>query len=343
MLGKVPLVPFQVLDGVAAVSVELVRGIVENLGTSGAGPFEMLVHLAFRPTVIAKAVETMIEPLAHEVLDAIAPRGEADLVEEYAHPFPCKVILRLLGIPMRDEQRTLHWAIKLIELPWDPEGAIAASREFTSYLGPLVAQRRAEPTDDLISELAAVEIDGDRLDDEAIFSFARLLFPAGSDTTYKNLGSLLATVLRHPEIERLAREQPNRIPAIVEEGLRFESPVALLPRWCSKDVLLGGVHIPANSPVLFGIAAANRDPAVFPDPHRFDPERQLRASLAFGHGLHFCLGSHLARRELEVALAAALDRLPGLHLTDPENVQILDAVFRGPRELRVRFEARPGS
>jgi cytochrome P450 len=297
-----------------------------------------LVSHAFRPALMRRAVETLLEPLADELIDRFAARGEADLVAEFARRFPFLAITRLLGIPVADEDRLIEWAQKLIEFPWDPEGARKGAREFTDYLGALVAERRAHPGEDLVSELANAELGGERLADEEIFSFFRLLFPAGSDTTYKNLGSLLATVLALPEVAELARTDAEAIPAIVDEGLRFEPPVALLPRACGKDVHWAGVHLAAGAPLLYGIAAANRDPAVFAEPQRFDPARKGNRHLTFGHGLHFCLGSHLARRELEVALAAVLRRLPGLALAEPETTRIVGAVIRGPEHVRVRWE-----
>jgi cytochrome P450 len=298
-----------------------------------------LVSHAFRPALMRRAVETLLEPLAHELIDRFAARGEADLVVEFARRFPFLAITRLLGIPVADEDQLIEWAQKLIEFPWDPEGARKGAREFTGYLAALVAERRARPGEDLVSELANAVIDGERLADEEIFSFFRLLFPAGSDTTYKNLGSLLATVLSLPEVAALARTNADAIPAIVDEGLRCEPPVALLPRACGRDVHWAGVQLTAGAPLLYGIAAANRDPAVFADPQRFDPARRGSRHLTFGHGLHFCLGSHLARRELEVALGAVLQRLPGLTLAEPENTPILGAVIRGPAHVRVRWES----
>ena len=297
-----------------------------------------LVSHAFRPALMKRAVESLLEPLADELLGRIAARGEADLVPEFARRFPFLAIARLLGIPVADEDQLLGWAQKLIEFPWDPEGALRASREFTAYLRTLVAARRARPGQDLVSELANLELAGERLADEEIFSFFRLLFPAGSDTTYKNLGSLLALVLERDEVAELARTDPRAIPAIVDEGLRCEPPVALLPRACGKDVHWAGVHLTAGAPLLYGIAAANRDPAVFAEPHRFDPTRTGSRHLTFGHGLHFCLGSHLARRELEVALAAVLRRLPGLRLAEPGAIRIVGGVIRGPERVLARWE-----
>ena len=173
-----------------------------------------LVSHAFRPALMKRAVESLLEPLADELLGRFAARGEGDLVAEFARRFPFLAITRLLGIPVADEDRLIVWAQKLIEFPWDPEGALRASREFTAYLHALLAQRRARPGDDLVSELANLELAGERLADEEIFSFFRLLFPAGSDTTYKNLGSLLALVLARPDVRELALASPHTLPAM---------------------------------------------------------------------------------------------------------------------------------
>jgi cytochrome P450 len=294
-----------------------------------------LVSSAFRPQVMRRSVETLLEPLAHEIIDEFAEEPQVDLIGAFTRRYPFRVITRLLGIPVSDEAQLLRWALGLIDYPWDPEGALACSAEFTRYLAPLVHERRRRPGEDLISELAVAEIEGERLSDEQIFSFVRLLFPAGSDTTYKALGSLLYAVLTEPGIKDALLADPGQRAAVVQEALRWEPPVALLPRMTGKDTRWGGVELAAGTPLLFGIAAANRDPEVFPEPDRFDPSRRSRSSLTFGHGVHFCLGSHLARRELEVALGAILERFPGLRLVEPDAVRITGGVLRGPAELRV--------
>ena len=296
----------------------------------------LLVSPAFLPSRVKAYAETLLEPLAHELIDGFAAHGETELVSALTRPYPFMVITRLLGLPMEANKKFLDWALQLINYPWDPEGALAASAAFTDYLAPLVAERRRRPGEDLLSLLATEEVEGQRLSDEEIFSFVRLLFPAGSDTTYKALGSLLVAVLTHPEVRKLVVTEPSERRWVVEEGLRWEAPVALLPRMCSKSTVLGGVELEAGSPMLFGITAANRDPDEHPDPDRFDPGRREQ-NLSFGHGVHFCLGSHLARREMEVALGALFERLSNLRLVEPESVEIVGAVIRGPKELRVVF------
>lgn len=295
-----------------------------------------LVSRSFLPRRVESFVEGCITEEAVRRVDAMKDAEEVDLVEALARPFPFSVITRLLGLPVEDESRFLEWALKLIDYPWDPEGALRARREFTQYLAPVLERRRSEPGDDVLSVLASAEPDGERLSDEEIFSFCRLLFPAGSDTAYKNLGSLLTALLTTPGMADRARGSDADRGALVQEGLRWQPPVANLPRTCSRDIVLAGTPIKAGDPMLFGLAAGNRDPEVFSDPHRFDPDRaNSHQHLSFGHGAHFCLGSHLARRELETGIKVLFERFPKLELVAPESVEIVGCVLRGPRELRV--------
>jgi cytochrome P450 len=294
-----------------------------------------LVSPAFMPKVVRSYIESLIEPVAHELLDAIEGVGELDLIPAFSRPFPFRVITRLFGIPVTDEPKLLHWALKLIDYPWDPDGAVAARHDFAAYLRPFLDERRSRPGPDLLSKLATAEFEGERLSDEEIFSFARMIYPAGSDTAYKNGGSLLYAILRDPELRALARSGDAERKALVQEGLRWEPPVANLPRICSADVALGGVAISAGEWTLFSISAANSDPSVFPDARRFDPTR-THEILSFGQGHHFCLGAHLARTELETAIRVIFQRFPNMTLAPGKPVEIVGGVLRGPRELWVR-------
>lgn len=294
-----------------------------------------LVSRPFFPAKVRAAVEALLEPVANELLDQIEGKEEVDLVEAFLRPYPFTVITRMLGIPIDDEGRLLEWALKLIDYPWDPEGAIKARNDFADYMNPIVNQRRVQPGEDIISMLATAAFEGEQLSDEAIYSFLRLLFPAGSDTTYKVGGSLFYAVLSEPEIRTMAAKNDQARAAVVQEALRWQPPTALLPRMCSADTELGGVEIKAGDWVLFGIAAANSDPDIFPDPRQFNPMRDNK-NLAFGHGEHFCLGSHLARQELETELKLVLQRFPAMSLAEDKPVRFSGAVLRGTPELWVR-------
>jgi cytochrome P450 len=296
-----------------------------------------LVSHPFFPKQVRALGGTLLEPEAHRLMDELATTPQPlDLVQRLCRPYPFRVITRMLGIPVDDDDRFLEWALKLIDYPWDPDGALRARREFSAYLTPIIHQRRAEPGDDILSILAGVEFEGHHLTDEEILSFCRLLFPAGSDTTYKNLGSLLAAILAEPALIVRARGGDADRAALVQEGLRWQPPTALLPRMCSRDTNLGGVTIKQGEWVLFGITAANSDPAVFADPRRFDPARTGK-NLAFGHGVHFCLGSHLARAELETCIKVLFARFPGIALAEGHPVEIVQGVLRGPKALWVNL------
>lgn len=294
-----------------------------------------LVSRPFFPKLIRAAIEALIEPTANELLDEIEGQKEVEFVTAFTKPFPFRVITRMLGIPVDDEDKLLHWAVKLIDYPWDPEGAVQARHDFADYMKPVLDARRAQPADDIISQLVVAEFEGNTLSDEEIYSFLRMLFPAGSDTTYKLGGSMFYAILSDPGIRARAMLDDKAREDIVQEALRWQAPVALLPRMCSKDTELGGVKIKQGQWMLFGITAANSDPEIFENPRQFDPDRKNKI-MTFGHGEHFCLGSHLARRELETAVRVVLERFPNMALSPDKEVSFVGGVLRGTPELWVR-------
>jgi len=296
-----------------------------------------LIASAFTPRSIGAQQTELLEPLAHELIDGLAGESRFDLVPRFAHRYPALVITRLLGVPVHDEALFLQWGLDLFLFPWNPDKATRAWKAFRDYLAPVVRDRREEPGEDLLSALVRVELAGEKLSDDEIFSFLGILYPAGADTAYKAIASMLAVVLRDRVLFERARAESGIRESIADETLRWEAPVALLPRRAARDTQLGGQAIAAGDQMLLGIAAANRDPAVFADPDRFDPDRrQLEKSLVFGHGPHFCLGAQLARAELRVALGALAERLPGMCLEDPCDIETTGAILRGPRRVVVR-------
>jgi cytochrome P450 len=296
-----------------------------------------LISFAFIPSAIAEISSSLVEPLAHELLSEIGDEREFDLVSAFTRRFPAAVITRMLGIPVHDEKQFLDWAIKLFQFPWDPTGARLAWKRFTNYLKPILKERRKEPGEDLLSILIRAESEGQRLTDAEILSFIGILYPAGSDTAFKSMGSMMYGVLTHPDIREAAIAEPAIRSRIAEEAMRWEPPVALLPRRASLDSEIGGVTIRSGAQVIFAIAAANRDPRVFDRPDSFDPTRpRLKDSLVFGHGPHVCLGAELAREEMKIGLGVMLERFPDMRLVDADSVQVLGSILRGPRELRVR-------
>ncbi|MFF7233848.1 cytochrome P450 [Streptomyces sioyaensis] len=283
-----------------------------------------LVVKAFTPG----RVETLRAPVrrvADELLDAMAERGRADLIADYAGPLPITVICDLLGIPQRDRRDFLAWSDALITPdPSRPEGmkqAIGAMLEF--YTG-LIAAKRAEPGDDLLSDLIAVRDDApatdgsDRLTEDELTSLAFLILFAGYENTVHLIGNAVLALLDHPDLLRQLQQNPAELPAAVEEFLRYDGPGPLaIRRFPTQDVEIGGVRIPAGDSVLLAIASANRDPARFPAPDALDRGRDLSGHLAMGHGIHYCLGAPLARMEAVTALEALLGRFPELRLDVP--------------------------
>ncbi len=293
---------------------------------------------AFRSRAIERFEREGMARLAHELLDRLDPRAEVDLARGFTRLYPFIVISRMLGVP-RDAEALFHrWALQMLGAPMDRAAGLRAAAEFTRYLRPVVAARRAEPRGDVISELAAAEVEGRRLDDEAIFSQLRLLFSAGATTTHDALGNLLHLLLSEPERWKAVVEDPGRRPGAIEEALRLETPVPNLPRLSApQPIVFTGVEIPANTIVLFSMSAANRDPAVWEAPDRFDPERSGEAMLTFGRGERSCPGMHLARKEIATALDVLIERVPTLRLVgDPAESAPRGAIVRGPGRLRVR-------
>ena len=268
-----------------------------------------------------------------------ADPGKADrYIQKLNARFPGIVITRLLGIPRDSDVDLQHCAHRLLSYPSDPAGALAAKAEFTHVLAPLVQARRRDPGTDLISTLATSDEQGVALTDEEIFTFVRLLFAAGTDTTYHGLGTLVYALLTNrAQLDRVLAAPDTEVRWAVEESLRWEPVVSMEPRRAPTATVWYGSELPAGARLLFGIAAANRDPERFADPDEFDVGRRPEPIMTFGIGPHFCLGAHLARAEMAMALRVLLERLPGMTLPEPQQTRIHGTVLRGPRHLRVRW------
>lgn len=284
---------------------------------------------AFRSKAVSRFDEESLVPLANEVVDAFADWGHADLVAELTTVLPFAAITRKLGVPRRADQQMRAWADLMLSYPSNPDGAVGAANEFSVSLGPLLEERREKPGEDLLSDLAATELGGERLSDDEICATIRLLFAVGATTTSHAMANMLWTLLERPELLDRARQEESLRAGIVHELLRWEGPLPTLPRLASKDARFAGTNIPAGTIMLFGLASANRDPRIFEDPDTFDPDRAPGDILTFGFGPKFCPGSHLARRELLTALTVVLERLPGLRLSDPSPQGKSDSEPRG--------------
>ncbi len=299
--------------------------------------YRKLATPAFRSRAVQSYEKSGLAALAHELIDGFGERREVDLVSEFTARFPYLVISRLLGLPREREEEFHRWALALLRFRDDPVAAAAAAEELTTFLAPVVEARRAEPKNDVITGLVQASVEGRQLTDEEVYSHVRLLFPTGGETTHGSLGNLLFALLRHEDAWSQLQQHPEQIGAAVDEVLRWETPIAVLPRMSAGEpVEFYGVEIPADSWVLFAMAGANRDPAVFPDPDRFDIGRSQTDTLSFGRGVKSCPGMHLARRNMVVAIEAMLERMPELELLDAEAAVPRRTVLRSPDALRVR-------
>jgi cytochrome P450 len=310
-----------------------------------------LILKAFTPRAIA-ALEPRIREISRALLEPhLDGDGELDLVDDFAVPLPMMVIGEMLGTPVGDLPRLRAWSEVILSLAQTISGTAEAAQqaeaafravtvEMREYLASALAERRGQPRDDLFTRLLQAEVDGEGLTDDEILGFFQFLLVAGHETTTNLIDNAVLSFVENPgELARL-RATPDLLPSAIEEVLRHRSPVQATFRLTRRDVELHGQVIPARRLVLAMIGSANRDPAHFPDPDRFDITRHPNAHLAFGHGVHFCLGAALSRLEGRIALADLLERAPGLALASDQPWEPRQAFHvHGPNHLRVRLTA----
>ncbi len=298
-----------------------------------------LVAGSFRSKVLERWEEGLVALVVNELVDSFVERGRSDLVRDVTFNFPVQVIARILGLPRSDYQRFQRWAIEITSVATNWERGVAASSALRDYFAEVMAERRSSPGDDLISDLVRAEIDGERLNDEEIYSFLRLLLPAGVETTYRASGSLLFGLLHdRAQLEALYADRSLFAQAF-EEAVRWEPPVTVILRRAMCDTELAGVRIDEGADVALMIGSANRDERKYADPDRFDMFREVRQHVGFGFGVHVCLGMHLARMESRVAINTLFDRLGPFRLDpDAESPHIEGLAFRSPLSLPVVFD-----
>ena len=286
-----------------------------------------LVTQAFTPRAV-EALAPRISALTAELLDPVVPAGSTDLIEQLAYPLPVIVIAELMGIPAEDRDRFKQWSDVIVsQSPDAGEDHSSGNREMAEYFLAMIEQRRQRPGDDLISSLLRAEIDGQRLSIMELLGFCTLLLVAGNETTTNLIGNAVLCLTDVPgTAERLAAE-PELLPPAIEEVLRYRSPVQSMYRVAAVDTELHGRPIPAGSPIVAWIGSANRDGHQFPHPDQFDVGRSPNRHLAFGQGIHFCLGAPLARLEAKIALQAVLSRLPGLALKPGARLERMDSTI----------------
>ena len=319
--------------------------------------YRNLVAHAFRPSALARWESELIAPTIHRLVDGLAGHSGADLVAEITSQFPVQVIAGVLGVPSEAHERFHTWALDMNKGPDDYPLSTAASAAMREYLTPIVEDRKAHPTDDLISDIVTAEMDGERLSDEHIYGFLRLLLPAGAETTFAAMGSCLFALLSKPDVLARVRADPSLLDAVVEETLRWETSVTMVNRETTCPVEIDGVVVPKGVSLVCATGSANRDESRYTDPDQWDLDRHEPGHIAFGTGRHQCLGMHLARMELRIGLGALLERLEGLRFDDGSTsaagagavtrgqspTRIEGLAFRSPPHLPVVFDSvRPG-
>lgn len=305
-----------------------------------------LVSKAFAPKVV-KALEADITGLVDSLLDGVEERGRFEVINDLAYPLPVAVICRLLGVPIEDEPK-FSQASALLAAALDPvlsftgqanerlDEMFQAGLWLRGYLRDLIARRRSDPGDDLMSALIHVKESGDQLTEEEIIATCNLLLVAGHETTVNLIANAILAMLRHPAQWAALAADPQRVSAVVEETLRCDPPVQLIGRIAADDMTIGGADVPNGDVMMLLLAAAHRDPTAFDRPDEFDPDRENIRHLAFGKGPHFCLGAPLARLEAAVALSKVTARFPRAEMVgEPQYKPNL--TLRGMASLKVEI------
>jgi cytochrome P450 len=300
-----------------------------------------LVAKAFRASALERWEPDVIDPVCDALVDEIKGDGAADLMTAVTLEFPTRVTAALLGLPRDDLDLFRRLSFDLISISVDIEAGLRASVELHDYFLDQVERRRTKPTNDIIGDLVAAEIDGENLTDDAIISFLRLLLPAGIETTYRSSSNLLYLLLTHPEQLDDVQHDRSLIPAAIEEGLRYETPLVAVPRTTTREVEMRGVTIPEGAAVNLCTGSANRDETRWVRSNKFDIHRPRHAHIAFAGGIHSCLGMHLARVETRAMLNSLFDRVTDLQLVPDNDTKIVGMPFRSPNELPVTFRPLP--
>jgi cytochrome P450 len=303
---------------------------------------KMLVHKVFTPRR-ATLLRDEIQAITDSLLDQIETGSEVDLIENFATPLPVQVIAELLGVPQEERHQLRPWSQAIVAMyeldhtEQEAERAIQAAESFSTYLRDLARQRTLSPQEDLISELALVRESGDKLSEDELIATCVLLLNAGHEATVNVIGNGLLALCNHRDQWQRLLHNPALIETAVEEMMRFDTPLQLFQRWVLAPFDYKGLHLQPGMRLGLMFGAANRDPAVFPNPHHFDIGRTPNPHLAFGAGIHFCLGAPLARLELQIAFATLLRRFPNLQLVEPRPKFRPKYVIRGLESLIVKL------
>jgi hypothetical protein len=298
-----------------------------------------LVNKTFTPRRVAE-LEPWVTSIAAELLDQIKD-DEPEMVESFTVPLPVKVIAKMLGIPGEEHERFKRWSDSFLDFYGsDPNARMQNAWEMAGFFGEMAAKRRGQGAEDLITALVEAEIDGERLSDQEVLSFCILLLIAGNETTTNLLSNFLGLMSRRPDLWERLRADRSLVEPAIEETLRFESPVQVIPRLAMQDVEIGGAQIREGDVVQVFFGAGNRDPEEFGEPEMYNIDRDLHQHIAFGLGIHYCLGSPVARLEAKVAINQLLDRYAAVEPASvPGERQTLAPVVFGYRRLPLRLVA----
>jgi cytochrome P450 len=298
-----------------------------------------LVSAAFKSKSLARWEPEIVRPVVKALVDEFIDAGEADLVKDFTLEFPTRVISKLLGLPEEDLPWFRKRAIELISYTVKYKRAFEASAALKDYFLQQIDQRRSNPTDDVIGDMVTAEIDGEKLSDEAIYSFLRLLLPAGLETTYWSSGNLMYLLLTHPDQFQAVQADHELISPAIEEGLRFETPLTTVQRYATEDTEVEGDELTVGSVIDVCIGSANRDERRWENSEEFDIFRKSVPHISFAAGEHTCMGLHLARMETRVAVECLLTRLTNIRLITDDNPHISGQPFRSPTTIPVTFDA----
>ena len=317
--------------------------------------YRNLVSPSFTPHALAR-LSTRIRDIVQELLDQVRSKGSMDIVADLAYPLPTIVIAEMLGVPTTDQPIFKNWAESLlsrqltdaelfkpgedIESKVEVQRTRKAFEEMSDYFRQMLKERQQQPREDMMTELQRAEIDGKRLSVEDVVSFCILLLLAGHITTTNLIQQSILCFDRHPDVKAQLQTQSNLMPKAIEEVLRYSSPVWRITRTTNEDVTIAGTRIPAGSTIFPWLASANRDEEQFPNPERFDINRYPNRHVAFGHGIHFCIGAPLSRLEASIALPMILEQIPDLRIERKETLELQDSrILFGFKHMPVTFAA----
>jgi cytochrome P450 len=294
-----------------------------------------IVTQAFTPRTIAQ-LAPRVTAIVHDLLDRVEAKGEMDIIDDLAYPLPVIVIAELLGVPIEDRERFKQWSSDMVSTSvftgLDPQSAMG------EYFMGMIEKRRVEPKDDLISALLAAQIDEEHLSITELLGFCILLLVAGNITTTNLIGNMVLCLDQHPEAFEELKAQPSLAASAIEEVLRYLSPIQGMFRLTRADTLIGEQEVPAQKMMIAWIGSANRDETQFPDAETFDIHRTPNRHIAFGHGIHFCLGAPLARLEGKIVLETMLERLPNMKRKQYVPLERTDSFFLyGVKHLPITF------